>query len=424
MTSKTQHNKEAYVWMWLPTALEPTVIGKMVLAEGKYHFTYGKSYLTRTDALTLSPMELPLSAQTFSPIGLHEMPACLRDASPDAWGRRLIDYQFPHLNPNELDYLLLSGSDRIGALDFQHSATEYVAREAEPIQLEAVEELAEMLEADQPPNPKLIPILMHGTSIGGTRPKCLIEMNCKAYIAKFSLSSDQHTFVKNEYIAMRLAAKMGLTVAPVLLKSIHGRDILLVERFDRTIQQNGMYRKHMLSALSLLGLHEMEARYARYIDFADVIRQYSSDPKTSLRELFSRLVFNVLIGNTDDHARNHAAFWNGHHLTLTPAYDLSPQLRVGHEATQAMMIDGGSGNFATLKNVFSIHRHFLLSENDARDIIQQQLNTLETHWVNICDEANLPALERSRLWGSTVKSEYALQGWTLFSSFRHAKMKK
>ena len=230
-------------------------------------------------------------------------------------------------------------------------------------------------------------------------------------LAKISLSSDQHSFVKNEYIAMRLAEKMGIIVAPVLLKSIHGRDILLVERFDRTIQKNGTYHKHMLSALSLLGLHEMEARYARYIDFADLIRQYSSDPKASLRELFSRLVFNVLIGNTDDHARNHAAFWNGHHLTLTPAYDLSPQLRVGHEATQAMIIGGESGNVATLKNVFSIHQHFLLSENDARNIIQQQLSILDTHWTNICDEAKLTTLERSRLWGSTVKSAYALQGW-------------
>ncbi|MSP53235.1 MAG: type II toxin-antitoxin system HipA family toxin [Gammaproteobacteria bacterium] len=407
-----QHNKEAYVWMWLPTALEPTVIGKMILAEGKYHFTYGKSYLTRADAMALSPVELPLSTQTFSPTGLHEMPACLRDASPDAWGRRLIDYQFPQLNPNELDYLLLSGSDRIGALDFQHSATEYVARDAEPIHLEAVEELAEMLETHQPPNPKLISILMHGTSIGGARPKCLIEINDKAYIAKFSLSSDQHTFVQNEYVAMRLAAKMGITVAPVLLKSIHGRDILLVERFDRMIQKDGTYRKHMLSALSLLGLHEMEARYARYIDFADLIRQYSSDPKASLQELFSRLVFNVLIGNTDDHARNHAVFWDGYHLTLTPAYDLSPQLRVGHEATQAMMIGGESGNFATLKNAFSIHPHFLLSENDARDIIQQQLSTLDTHWTSICDEAGMTIFERSRLWGSTVKSEYCMQDWT------------
>jgi serine/threonine-protein kinase HipA len=411
MTSNSQHAKECYVWMWLPAALEPIVIGKMVLVADRYHFTYGKSYRTREDAIALSPVELPLTAQIFSPTGLNEMPACLRDASPDAWGRRLIDYQFPHLNPNKLDYLLLSGSDRIGALDFQLSPTEYIARDADPIHLEAVEELALMLEEHQPINPKLIPILMHGTSIGGARPKCLIEMNDKAYIAKFSLSNDQHSFVKNEYIAMRLAAKMGLTVAPVLLKSVQGRDILLVERFDRNIEKNGTYRKHMLSALSLLGLHEMEARYASYIDFADLLRQYTNDPKISLRELFSRLAFNILIGNTDDHARNHATFWDGHHLTLTPAYDLSPQLRVGHEATQAMMISGDAGNVATLKNVLSTHKNFLLTEIEARDIIEQEITVLNTHWQSTCDEANLTTLERSRLWGSTVYSEYCLQEW-------------
>jgi hypothetical protein len=207
-----------------------------------------------------------------------------------------------------------------------------------------------MLEKQQPVNPKLIPILMHGTSVGGARPKCLIEMNQKAYIAKFSLSVDQHAFIKHEFIAMRLATKMGLTVAPVLLKSISGRDILL-------------------------------------------------------------LVFNVLIGNTDDHARNHAAFWDGQYLTLTPAYDLLPQVRIGHEATQAMMVEGESGNVSTLKNILSIHQHFLLAKDEAIDIIQKQINALDTHWQSICDEANLTTFEHLRLWGNTVKSEYCMQGW-------------
>ncbi len=384
MTSKLQHATEAYVWMWLPGKVKPIVVGKLAEESGHYHFTYGQSYRKSLAAIPLSPLELPLKAGTFSPQGLFEMPACLRDGGPDAWGRRLIDYQFPHLNPNELDYLLLSGSDRIGALDFQTSAVEYIPRDSAPVHLEAIEDLAKMLEEHQPISEKLLPILLHGTSVGGARPKCLIELNGKGYVAKFSLSTDQHNFVKTEYVAMQLAKKIGLNVAPVLLESIGERDVLLVERFDREIKAGGVARKHMLSALSLLGLHEMEARYASYQHLADLIRKYFVDPQATLRELFSRLVFNILIGNTDDHARNHAAFWDGHVLELTPAYDLSPQLRMGYEASQAMMLEGKQSNASTLVNALSIHSAFLLNESAAKEIIDHQINILDAHWQNMC----------------------------------------
>ncbi len=413
MTSKLQHATEAYVWMWLPETLEPLVIGKMVLEAGRYHFTYGRHYRAHKKGIALSPVELPMAAHTFSPTGLHEMWPSLRDSSPDAWGRRLIDYQFPDLNPNELDYLLLSGSDRIGALDFQSSATEYKPRESAPVPLRAVEDLAKMLEEQQPMNKKLLPIILHGTSVGGARPKCLIEIGKKSYLAKFSLSGDRHAFVKMEYAAMKLAEKIGLKVAPVLLTSIGERDVLLVERFDRELTTKGLYRKHILSALSLLNLHEMEARYASYRNFADLIRQRFDKPKETLHELFKRLVFNILIGNTDDHARNHAAFWDGRSLHLTPAYDLSPQLRVGYEASQAMMIEGMQGNASTLVNVLSTHAAFLLTKSAAKEIIEQQIEVLDTHWESLCVEAGLSLPERSRLWGSVIKSEYCLQGWVV-----------
>ncbi len=149
---------------------------------------------------------------------------------------------------------------------------------------------------------------------------------------------------------MKLAAKVGLNVAPVLLRSIGGRDVLLVERFDREMTREGVFHKHMLTALSLLGLHEMEARYASYRHLADLIRQHFDSPEATLRELFRRLVFNVLIGNTDDHARNHAAFWDGQSLQLTPAYDLSPQLRIGYEANQTMMLGGVQENASTWRH--------------------------------------------------------------------------
>ena len=119
-----------------------------------------------------------------------------------------------------------------------------------------------------------------------------------------------------------------------------GKDVLLVERFDRAKTKDDWTRKAMVSALTLFGLDEMMARYASYEDLAEIIRHRFTSPKATLHELYGRLVFNILCGNTDDHARNHAGFWDGEHLTLTPAYDICPQSRSGNVASQAMLIVG------------------------------------------------------------------------------------
>src|SRR3546814_2396785 len=121
---------------------------------------------------------------------------------------------------------------------------------------------------------------------------------------------------------MRLATLAGLSVAPVRLAKASGKDVLLVERFDRMVDEFGWQRRAMVSALTMLGLDEMQARYASYQDLAETIRFRFRDPKATLHALFGRLTFTILVGNVDDHARNHAAFWDGAELILTPAYDI------------------------------------------------------------------------------------------------------
>ena len=175
--------------------------------------------------------------------------------------------------------------------------------------------------------------MIQGSSIGGARPKALIRDQGKKYVAKFSSSADLYSVVKAEFIALRLAALAGLNVAPVKLVKAANKDVLLIERFDRLPKGDSWSRKAMVSALTLLGLDGIRARYASYETLAEIIRHRFTDPKDTLKELFSRLVFNVLCGNTDDHARNHAAFWNGKELTLTPAYDICPQGRTGNKAS-------------------------------------------------------------------------------------------
>ncbi len=155
----------------------------------------------------------------------------------------------------------------------------------------------------------------------------------------------------------------------------------------------------------------MEARYASYLGFADLIRQRFVNPKTSLRELFARISFNILIGNTDDHARNHAAFWDGKTLSLTPAYDICPQPRAGGEVSQAMEIGGHRGNLSTLENVRSVCQRFMLSREEANFLINDQVQIVRTEWETVCAEANLPRGERERLWKGAVLNPFCFEDW-------------
>ncbi len=418
MTSSTA-DKEAFVWIWLPEATDPVVAGKLETDDqGHVQFNYGKSYLDRINAtppaISIYEPELPLKKGVLPLLDGLTMPGCIRDSAPDAWGRRVIvNKKLGRKGKDtdalgELTYLLESGSDRIGALDFQHSPREYIPRSANNVPLEELMQSAARVEQGVPLTPELDQALFHGSSIGGARPKALIEDQGEKYVAKFSSSTDLYSVVKAEYIAMRLAALAGINVAPVKLVQAAQKDILLIERFDRKKTAKGWTRKAMVSALTLFGLDDMMARYASYETFAEIIRHRFDDPKGTLEELFSRMVFNIFCGNTDDHARNHAAFWNGKTLSLTPAYDICPQGRAGNEATQAMLISG-ENRLSKLKSCLDAAPHFLLSEADAKTIIAKQREAIEVNWEKVCGEANLSAVDRKLFWKRQFLNPFAFE---------------
>ncbi len=418
--SNSHVNKEAFVWIWLPGETAPVVAGRLEADNGAIFFNYGRSYLERVgdqpSAIPIYLPELPLQAGTLPPAAGLTIPGCIRDASPDAWGRRVIINRLLGLKGadrdtaelDELTYLLESGSDRIGALDFQRSPTEYVPREAHDIRLGELIDSADRVEKGVPLTPQLDLALFHASSIGGARPKALIQDQNKKYVAKFSSNSDLYNTVKAEFIAMRLAHFCGLNVAPVKLAKAVDKDVLLVERFDRELQNGSWSRKVMVSALTMFGLDEMMARYASYETFAEIIRNRFSDPKKTLKELFSRLAFNILCGNTDDHARNHAAFWSGKELTLTPAYDICPQLRTGGEASQAMLISANN-NLSQLKTCLAAAYRFQLSEDDAYAIFAHLKSTIEENWHAICEEAGLSEVDKNLLWGRQFLNPYSTE---------------
>lgn len=408
--------REAFVWVWLPGATTPVVVGRLEPIRNVVTFTYGRSYLNRDDAIPLYEPELPLRAGRIDPIPGLNIASCVRDAGPDAWGQRVIlarrtghlDGDSDPARLDQLSYLLESGSDRIGGLDFQTSATDYQPRhEAAP--LEQMQEAARALEEGWPLPEPVATALLRGTSIGGARPKVLLEDNGRHLIAKLSSTTDPYPVVKAEAVGMELARRVGLNVPATRIISSLGRDVLLVERFDRTDIPGE--RLLLVSALTMLGLDELMARYATYWELAYLIRSRFTDPDATLRELFSRIVFNICIGNTDDHARNHAAFWNGRALKLTPAYDLCPQVRSGQEAAQAMAISRDGARASQLRVALDAAAEYHLDRGEATTIINAQVAVINEQWDEAADAAHLTELERAQLWGNQILNPFINYDW-------------
>ena len=417
MTSDIPPPKGAFVWVWLPGKTEPVVAGRVASEDGLCTFFYGKTYLARPDRIPLYLPELPLQRGEIRPLGQLTIASCLRDAAPDAWGQRVIINRLTGLkggaaNDIELDdltFMLESGSDRIGALDFQASSEKYIPRQAEHAQLAELLDAAERVERGMPLNQDLDRALHHGSSVGGARPKALITDNGRKLIAKFSATNDTYSVVKGEFIAMRLARLAGIDAAPVSLVRASGKDVLLVERFDRAKIKAGWTRRAIVSALTLEGLNDLSGHHAGYDTLAEIIRSRFTNSAETLKELFKRLVFNILVGNTDDHARNHAAFWDGASLTLTPAYDICPQARSGRERNQALGIHGRERR-SQLAACRTAAPDFRIRDEDALAIMADQIRCVRENWVRVCDEADLAEVDRVLFWRRQFLNPFAFEG--------------
>ena len=207
---------------------------------------------------------------------------------------------------------------------------------------------------------------------------------------------------------MELARRAGLDVAAVELTQTLGRDALLVERFDRPgggqPPADGLRPDDPRSVRDRRPLREL--RRPRGRDPRPLHRA-----RRTLRELFARIVFNVLTGNTDDHPRNHAAFWDGDALTLTPAYDVCPQPRAGGESAQIMAIGRDGFRMSQVAGCVERAATYLLSEREAREVVDHQLDVIATQWNDVCDAAALSTVDRASFWRRQFLNPYALEGY-------------
>ncbi len=403
---------EAFVWIFLPRSAEAVVCGRLVRnRDESFRFLYGRSYRERQTAIALCPEGMALGEAEFVGRRPGALPGPIRDAGPGAWARYAIEYRRGVAQLGELDLLLEGHGDRIGALEFSASATELDRTPLPDVSLADMEAAARGVQDGQPLPQHLLDALRHGTTIGGARPKAALQLDGASWVAKFSSTTDHSRVVRWEAAALSLAEDAGIRVPRHRLESVNARDVLLVERFDREVVRGSTHRQLMLTALTLLDLDDTEATLASYPDLSEALLRHAADPKSDRVELFRRMVFNILIGNEDDHAKNHACFWDGRVLRLTSAYDIVPQRRAGQEARQAMIVGerGQGGREGSLANALTSADRFGLEVDEARELAQELRAIVEERWESVFAEHGVPAAELQMLRGTTVLSPLAVE---------------
>ena len=415
MTSKSQA-QACYVYITLPGLVEPVTAGRLVISTDRYQhplgrFVYGKQYLQRQDAVEIDPTELKLTKNVCETTKLKGIFGALRDASPDYWGRRVIERHCGKSQLNELDYLLFAPDDHAGALGFGLNQIPPAPKRAfnQTIDLERLQQIADAIirEEEIPANSiesQIEDLMLMGTSMGGARPKAVVEDNHGLWIAKFNRTDDRWNQARVEHAMLVLARRCGLTVADSKVVDIGGRDVLIVKRFDREKISAGYLRARMVSALTLLGAEDTYRSRDRwsYLFLCEEIRRISNEPTKDATELFARMCFNALISNTDDHPRNHAVIAKRNHWRLSPAYDLTPSVPISIERRDLAMTCGEHGRFANADNLLSQHARFLLDFEKANAMLRNMEKIIKSQWYKVARREGVSEVDCEKIASAFV----------------------
>jgi len=381
--------RQAYVHVQLPGTLDtvPAALLKVEqLRDGTYvgRFRYGDRYLERKDAIAFDPFRLPLGDTVQEFTKLKGIPGAVRDAGPDAWGRRVIEHKLQRgpRDLEEIDYLLNGPQDGAGNLSFGATLDppKVGRRYNRTHQLADLIAAAEAIEEGKRVPVHILEQLEPGTSMGGARPKATIEDGNRLWLGKFPEKGDRCNLQRVEYATLELARRCGIAVCNTRLESVAGHDVLMVERFDRERTEGGYLRFGLVSGLAMLDCEDSHVDRERwsYPLLADELRRWSDKPDGDRVELFRRVVFNAAVTNNDDHPRNHAVLRTKRGWLLTPAYDLVPVPLVSLERRDLAMTIGTYGRTASIYNLLSQCERFGLATEAARKEIENIVATIRT----------------------------------------------
>jgi serine/threonine-protein kinase HipA len=387
-------------------------------------FAYGTRYLDRPFAIEVDPVSLSLADKAQMrhkeavPINGLPLFGGIRDAAPDAWGRRVIEAKFkvPANSLPESTYLLEAGSDRVGALDVRPSLQAEASRGVAGVQsLQYLQEAAERIELGESLPSRLTDLFGSSPGAGGARPKATVrDAAGLMWLAKFASRSDTFDVAWAEHATLRLAQACGMTVPETRVTELGGKSCLLIRRFDRywvsdtqlaagptqlpvalplhtTVPSQELRHELRLpfaSALTMVACDEMASRTKGYADIAAAVRRHAHPAviRQNTKELFMRMVFNIFVSNDDDHLRNHG-FVRDPRLggwRLSPLYDVVPRPGVAYERYLHLEV-GLQGKLATLDNALSAYARFDLERPDAVRLIAQMAHQVQ-HWRAFFEE--------------------------------------
>jgi serine/threonine-protein kinase HipA len=314
-----------------------------------------------------------------------------------------------------LDYLLESPDDRAGALGFGEKVTPPAPRRKfnQTLDLVHLQQTAEALVLDALPSDpgaaQVQDLLLLGTSMGGARPKAVIQDQGELWIAKFARPDDRWNYERVEHAMLQLARRCGITTAESRIETVAGKDVLLVKRFDRYGAEQGYTRSRMISGLTVLRADDSVSNRNRwsYVLLAEEMRRVVDQPRRDTGELFRRIVFNALISNLDDHPRNHALIAPDRKWSLSPAYDLTPAPQIGQEHRDLAMACGDQGRFANAANILSQHARFLLEREEAQKIIADMTEQVAGTWYDTVRECGVSVQD-----AETIRSAFVYPGFS------------
>ena len=405
--------EEMFLW-WLADPAQPVLIGTLrrvtpsAAGPGGVSFRYDDAWLAHSQAMALSE-DLPLVKDTFMPADKDEAPGAIDDARPDRWGERVIRRLDNPARLGALEYLYFAGDDRFGALGVSLSAQAYAPRIISPLprldDIELVRDIAARIESGEPIEERLKRLIAPGVSMGGARPKALVLIDGQEWVVKFSEKGDDVDVPLIEHATMTLASKAGIDVCetrPIPLSVGHA---VAVRRFDR----EGGRRLHALSARCAL---RAAGQAFGYPELALLLRRRGDAMaiERNGEQVFRRMLFNILMDNTDDHEKNHALLARGHDLVLAPAYDVLPTGQaLGYQAMRV----GVDAHASSVANALSEPRAFSMKPQRAREIgceLAQVVSQWQQHF-RACgvSEPDIESLAR-QIDGPVLLGERALLG--------------
>ncbi len=366
--STYQITDSLWLW-WLADPARPRLVGTLRHVRRNAQQPGGAS-LEYTPAWLASGMalseDLPLQAGEFLPTQADAAAGAVDDARPDRWGERVIRLLDKPARLSTLEYLYFSGDDRFGALGVSTSATEYLPRERGALpaisDVQTIHDLVRRVEAGEPVEEALRRLVAPGATLGGARPKALLTIDGVPWIVKFGAAGEPTDGPLVEHAAMTLAAKAGIDVCSTMPVRLADGHAVAVQRFDRA----GALRLHAVSAHVAL---RAAGQQHGYPELALLLRRRGEADHFAQQgeQLFRRMVFNILIDNTDDHEKNHALIVNAaQRYRLSPAFDVLP---AGQALGYQQMRVGRDGADATLANALSEHRSFALTSTKAQAVV-------------------------------------------------------